>query len=350
MSSNELNVSNERLQESGNAVGEDINIKNKGKSKPVRPKKLIFAILFVLIGIIVIGTPLYYFLYHKPLQKYNLAFEYIENNMHYDAYQLFKELGGFKDSEDQLNHFQYACVKVTNPEDERDYTVYTYDKGFLVKKVQHYYNTPFLRFDGGNETVTTTFHYDENRNLVKELQKGTDGSESLCLYNYNKKGQLVSGEVREADEKVSFTCNRKGRISSTHTINDNDEYTEKAYYDKKDFVTKVETDSLFDGKTVSEYNYKYNEDGALTVVSVGVGHNYMYEYDDNGRIIKENYNNTINTFDYDDKGNIIRKTYLYRDYSSSEEFEYDFIYLNYNDGRHPFYTLPWPDSFPHDYR
>ena len=182
-------------------------------------------------------------------EKYEKAQEYIDNGNYEAAYELYKELGSYKDCAERLGYFRYVVTEVDFKynevlkfnavfsfndqnlpfriitDEEHDGTEegtsiidIDYDKnGDAIKQVWTYY-------DGDKRIEDRT--YDADRNLIQRIYTYDDGSRSIDDYTYDINGNLIK-EVctyHDGDKSIrDYTYDANGTlIKEVYTYHDGD--------------------------------------------------------------------------------------------------------------------------------
>ena len=223
---------------------------------------------------------------NKQAKKdYDKAIALLEEGDYEGAYELFKALGDYEDSETYLKRFHYVPVNVS-------------DKTYSYRITLGDNNLPQkLVIKTSPSHVTYEYSYDERGNLIKEIYTDRLKNVSTSEYAYDTKGDMTSAIYTDS----------KGNSVYNHFIC---EYNENGKLTKK---THTE-----DGKGTTSYEYNYDEKGNLvkTVVTYPDKNQsvYDYKYDDNGNVIRESHNYDYknkyvveNT--YDEKGDLIKYVY-----------------------------------------
>lgn len=139
-------------------------------------------------------------------------------------------------------------------------TLYEYQNGKLVKEIQTWvYDFP-----------VTVFEYDENGNKILEKKVSKDGKSEKtgAIFKYNEKNQLV------------MTWNDWSNV----------------------------------------YNYYFYDEKGQKIKEVCDGKETLFEYDDNGKLIKQtNPDGNICYFEYDEDGKLIKRT----EYGKVWHYEYN---------------------------
>jgi YD repeat-containing protein len=169
-------------------------------------------------------------------------------------------------------------------------TINTYNSDGNITKKLHTEN---------NDTVETIYTYNELSLLVKEEWTGNEGN-GITTYKYDEKGRMIWLE----------------EINYTDQIIDDEYYSAEFHYDDKDRVIKkisVESHGL-----VSTYQYFYDDEDKLvkeTQKNQAWEYEKIYTYDSNGNLIKEeNYSSDselyIVEYIYED-GLLVEQIYEY---------------------------------------
>ena len=292
--------------------------------------------------------------------KYNEAMALISEGKLEEAYDIFLELGDFKDAAKQLDNFIYMPIKQISEKVSSAHTdpsfesveVTLNDKGFPIKILHSNYagisSTVDIEFNNsGNYLSFCTkrdnyyklikYEYNYDQKLVKEtvetriiLEKETIESGSTTEYVYDLNDNLINKTTTLTDGlKTSheYTYTKSGKISNIVYINENGERktTFEYTYDEKDrLIQSVEhrTPAGFDGDTVENItmNYTYSDkdqESRIEVYYDGKKNSvYEYFYNTDGTIKKEerefngSQDSTLEYF-YDANGNLIKYTYSY---------------------------------------
>ncbi len=272
-------------------------------------------------------------------EKYDEANRLIESGKYASAYDIFKELGNYKDSKSQLEHFKYVPTKIqydeywyggaqtvfsqytidfsynqqnllsqhilTSPDGGKAIYVYSYDlQGNLIQSVTTYY-------DG--DKVYYYYTYDNNGNLIKEVSEWYDGDKYITDYTYDENGLLI----KAIDE---------GGTTSSYT------------YDAYENLIKQINTTINGSKFILDHSY--DKDGNLikTVLTQPSGNKvtHDYTYDSKGNLIKSvrtllNGDKNICDYTYDENNNLIKEVCTT---ASGERFnaniEYMFVYIQYD--------------------
>ncbi len=284
--------------------------------------------------------------------KYNDACALIESGDYASAYEAFKDLGDYKDSEKYLSRFTYFPTTVDYVLSDRSGTMtvelgiynmptrmisigtigtkdgtYTYDdEGNLMQQAILYNGVP-LRFD---------YTYDADNNLIKAEYFEEDVLMMVNEYFYEdgikvRESSIVEGVV-EYDYFHSYDENGNMVESVFHALEGDHVYTYA--YDEDGRLVNHQ------GSIPNEYSYNndytYDENGNLTErVLTMMGEPYYtlnYTYDSEGNCIKEERTYSdgkeVYTKEYDENGNVISEVITRADGSvESAEWQYVLTYI-----------------------
>ncbi len=255
---------------------------------------------------------------HSKEEQYKQAVQHMENAEFEKAYNLFSELGDYKDAKKQLEKFEWVLTKKT------------FDGGKNKKVLSHKYNSDGLRieskaqfstedyaiisFDYSNDkllkgsALTSSYdkntpfafyeyEYDEDGILVTEKFSNLEGE--LCIITYNEDGKKMKVETTDNNSDYhrieTYKYNGAGLLAN-ETIkrldSDYEKFSEYSYND--------------DNLLIKEFHSRYGEDDApvtithiynqhnlrietITSGSHGSSYNYhtYYEYNENGLLTQE---------------------------------------------------------------
>ncbi|MBE6607046.1 MAG: RHS repeat protein [Ruminococcaceae bacterium] len=262
-------------------------------------------------------------------KKYNEALDLLDAGEHEAAYEILKELGNYKDSEELLKKFRYVLETI-------EYRTITTD-GTLVSgdpSIYTYTSDGLLSKNTFGERVSE-FIYDKNKNLIKTVS--TDGL--VREYSYDDMGNVIkdisySGETPMHGYEYSF--DKSGNmIKKTVLQNMNTDFdylstrftVDYTYDENGKLITALETSS-----NGSEYrvDYIYDENGRLIredeIIDDGMVTIVEYAYDESDKILKETnyYNEYVIDYTYDAKGNLVEEKRSGK--SASLDYTYEYIY------------------------
>ncbi len=269
------------------------------KAKTRKKIKKVGMISFALIIVLAAS----YFLYFADLFKYNKAIDCLKQAKHQEAYDLFKELGDFKDSETYFKKFEWVAAKKNFDSDR--FTEYQYNKDGLIGKV-------ITTFSGNKESYE--YKYNKEGQIIKQIYTQINGEQVVTEYLYNKEGKIIKQTLtsHSGSQRVTeYQYNKEGQVSKNiHTYNDGNQYVIEYQYNKDGLVT-------LDGYG---FEYKYNEDGLVTEkhynsVMGGEPRCTKYQYNKDGLVIKATTINRSNDktvsvieYQYNDAGLLIKQT------------------------------------------
>ncbi len=222
--------------------------------------------------------------------KGSVALEYLYNE--------FNALGDYKDSKDFLERFTVLpnmltsiTLKRTNPlgqDVEIVYESYIYDEKGNVKNNNGPLDLTILGFDETSAAYANEY-----------LQYKFDDAGKLVLANLIVRGNTIATIIPEYDEK--------GNIIRVTTSGKNQTFTQiYAYDDQNRLIEK------------SKKEYYFDEYGNFS--GMGIGANYTYSYDENGRLAEEISMSGVagyiesprkTTYSYNDMGKLSVKTISY---------------------------------------
>ena len=201
-------------------------------------------------------------------------------------------------------------------------------------------------------TVTTSYEYDNNGNLISTIvaegsnsvygDPSTISIEKETQYQYyttttssGYKGQLKSVED-EYGKVTQYTYNSKGHVTDTEEYFDDTYIRTLVSYTYDDFYRTSSTSELYDKNASSPNpvvtNYTYDRVGRLirTVYEDGTGEEYTY--DDTGRVLSSSVGvmgtsaviaENTTTYEYDQIGRITTTTVAYGSESVETTVEYE---------------------------
>ena len=145
--------------------------------------------------------------------KYLEAYEKLEQGEYVSAYELFVELGDYKNAAKEAAYFRYMpishYVEYTTSEGNDEtitYTITLNDKNLLATVVEEY-NTGLKH--------TCTFTYNEFGYVTRRECADTDGDTTLYEATYDAKGNRLSETYTDADGNVrrhDYTYNEKNQM------------------------------------------------------------------------------------------------------------------------------------------
>ena len=239
-------------------------------------------------------------------ENYEKALVMLANGDYTGAKEKFEKLGDYRDSKEYLAKFYYMPLSFDyeligkKGKDEVSYNSYN------LPKIQS-----VMRPDA---QAIYEYVYDENGNIQKQLVKknSEEGYEfSSYEYTYNANGQRIKAEFvlhGGATGFHTFTYDENGNlIKQTYEDSHGNAYTYIMSYDDKGYRTRLDTVFLVESEVI----------------------NISYQFDDNGRVIKEatTYpDDTVEYVDYtyDAKGNKLSE--VFTDNEGVQYGRYDYTY------------------------
>ena len=195
--------------------------------------------------------------------KYLEAYNKLEQGEYVSAYELFVELGDYKDAAKEAERFRYVPVS-------------------YVGKYSGEGAAP-------NETATITL----NKNNLPEKCHITydDGTQHTCTYTYNENGRLISIACSDPDgDLVTYETvyNANGKLEKEiYRYFDGYAYTYEYTYDDQGLEIKSTASDTDGYHLVNEYFY---DDKGNMVKIAGKNDNgvfsFDYIYDDNNRLVQ----------------------------------------------------------------
>lgn len=240
--------------------------------------------------------------------KNKQAYELIESKEYKAAYDLFLELGDYKDSVKEVSRFHYANTNT---------------------KVEIYFGCK-------EEVETYTTTYNEKNLPLNRVEVYSDGSIYTYNYSFDEQGQLVSSNYSEEHGDISrteYTYNEKGELIKYYY---KDSYMEDIVEYTYDENGNHKTAKHSDGNgVIYDVEYFYNEFNYLVqekyVTKTDLGleiATYDYEYDIFGNLIKKVYTNkgkinSVTIYTYDKKDNCIEEVYTTDYINKVTNYTYD---------------------------
>lgn len=245
-------------------------------------KRIIGIMAAVLVVCIAVGIALSQVL--PPLIKYNQAIRFIEEGRYSEAYSVFYQLDGYKDSTEQLKNFLSVPSKIESVHFQgyRNTAEYIYDENGNVLKyiwtasehggsegsAEYTYDTNgrvIKAISGGDFTGACTSDYSYNGNVVKEIETYEDGDKSITEHTYNENGYrtLWASEIGDNeiyDRRSEYAYDDKGnvveiRITAPYGGGSTNKYT----YDENGNVKKIISEDDYNQRWIAEYIYDENE-------------------------------------------------------------------------------------------
>ena len=284
--------------------------------------------------------------------KYDEAFALIEQGKYEAAYQMFTELGDYRDAKDQLANFRYVPTKVvtqdllygntTNIEflyNEKNFPIReTNTRGTYTAVYEYTYD------NDGNLTETNyvdnyriVYTYDENQRVSQMAFLYQTNVTSYISYTYDAKGNLIKQDTGAGSVRV-YLYDENNNITKTYIegIESANSNVSEYFYDVNGYLVK-ETFAMLEGSidTVIEYSYNANGDLIHTVYEKGTEYEngIEYIYDANRRLIQKTVTDalgqkTVYDYSYDDAGNLIMETMSKSGtLTETQSYEYKLVYF-----------------------
>lgn len=281
--------------------------------------------------------------------KYLNAYAKIEQGEYVAAYELFVELGDYKDSAKEASRFRYvpvACVGTYTGEDAmpNETTTVTLNENNLPANC-------FIAYADGTQH-TCTYTYNANGKLTRIFCTDTDGDGTSYEAVHNANGDLEKETIYYlgvGNVTLDYTYNAKGEVA-TLEITGLDDYTLRYEYSYAENGNLVETAVIDDGENYS-YNLTYNENNVLIQQTFcdeagNILTTEDYAYDGKGNLLSITYTEDdevvqLQEYTYDEKGRMLSDSYrdLTDGYVSTREYTYT------ADGRTEKFRTVMPDVF-----
>ena len=281
--------------------------------------------------------------------KYLEAYEKLERGEYVSAYELFVELGDYKDAEKEAARFRYVPVSYvgkysTDDGIKNESATITLNENNLPEKC-------FISYDDGT-THTCTYTYNENGKLTRIFCTDPDGD--LVSYEsvYNANGKLEKETYRYFNGycyTYEYTYDDQGlEIKSTSSDTDGYHLVNEYFYDDNGNMVKIEAE---DNESTFSFDYIYDDSNLLTKVlerdaDGNITWTEDYLYNEQGKLLKITYTYDgeeleATEYTYDEKGRLLSD--IYRDtedgYIHSSEYTYT------ADGRTEHLHIQMPGEF-----
>ena len=253
-------------------------------------------------------------------RKYDDAFELINNGDYDAAFEIFSELGDYKNAREELENFYYVPTKIVviaenSEKDEIGDMTVSYNENNLPSRVIVSNNTQnaiiyyscdekgnivkIVQTSPAGDKSTYEYIYDSNNNCIKTVFTDSEGNKSITDSIFDENGRVVrraSTHPNTGDDTIYYNDyiydeigNLIKQVSSNSKGNSNDSYTDYTYDAKGNLIKKV-WNVTDDVKEIEEYTY--DENGNLlkqekTYIS-GSKSVYEYKYDEKGNLIEKN--------------------------------------------------------------
>ena len=246
--------------------------------------------------------------------KYNAAIALIEDGKYEEAYEAFKALGDYKDSEQYLAKFTYLPTVVT----------------YVLSGRSGVMNVTFGKFNLPSQIISDgdagkrdgTYTYDDQGNLMRQEMK-YNGDVMMYDYSYDEYNRHIGAVYTHngvETHSYEYIYNDLGQIVKV-IYSEEGGYTEESIYNySDDSQNYTEYLYIINGVTVCAYTYTHNEDGNVTSEHLedytgGYYYTINYIYDIFGKLIQEIYTDAeqqlVANYTYDAAGNCIKAECLY---------------------------------------
>ena len=281
--------------------------------------------------------------------KYLEAYEKLEQGEYAAAYEIFVELGDYKDAAKEAARFRYVPVSYVGQYSGEDAApnetaTITLNKNNLPEKC-------LISYDDGTQH-TCTYTYNENGRLISIACSDPEGD--LVTYEtvYNANGKLEKETYRYFDGYAytyEYTYDDQG-LEIKSTVSDTDGYhlVNEYFYDDKGNMVKIAGEN---DNSVFSFDYIYNDNNRLVkVIERDAEGNATwvedYLYNEQGKKLKVSYTYEdkeveFAEYAYDEKGRLI--THRYHDTVSGYTRLSEYTYTA--DGRTEHFNIKVPDEY-----
>ena len=292
------------------------------KKKIIIRSTIVFAVIAVILSLVFLLP-----LTKTDEMKYNDAKSALSSGDYGKAYNLFRQIKGYKDTNDYLSGFEITFEKYSATLDEKQLSITRVfdDKNRVTEQIEEKFG----------ELTKINWYYNDNDILIKETKvSGSDDSYEEVVKAYNEKGALSESVSYDKDgeekHRETNTYDSDGNLIKTVSENYKKIYHTIEYiYENGNKVKQIATaydDESYEG--VSEFFYDENNKLIKEISTEPNGTTTVTEYQ-NGLIIKQQRTNkdgeiiSGSEYQYDDKGNILQQDLLIVDQQSSYKYTYD---------------------------
>lgn len=314
---------------------------------PQKPRRtgIIIGVAVVLIALVVAAVLLIPWIMGSPEEQllYENALSMLEQGDYQSALAAFETLDGYRDSENMIKQIEQDYLEPQYQEALRLLENGDYESALAhfrevgdyrdaAQYIARFKETHLLRKETSyldDELEYVTDRYYNGSRMTKEIFTATD---SVCStfhglslwkagkitasYTYNFSGSIAGIDLRgDANASISYVYDQQGRLiretgdnSYAYTYDENGNLIQKLWYNG----------STISGTPYCEYNYHYDEYGQVVWASVDFRdfdtydheEDFINTYDDQGRIIE--HRSTRETgqtyvYEYDYQGRLIRE-------------------------------------------
>lgn len=292
------------------------------KKKIIITSAIVFAVIAVILSLVFLLP-----LTKTDEMKYNDAKSALSSGDYGKAYNLFRQIKGYKDTNDYLSGFEITFEKYSATLDEKQLSITRVfdDKNRVTEQIEEKFG----------ELTKINWYYNDNDILIKETKvSGSDDSYEEVVKAYNEKGALSESVSYDKDgeekHRETNTYDSDGNLIKTVSENYKKIYHTIEYiYENGNKVKQIATaydDESYEG--VSEFFYDEDNKLIKEITTEPSGITTVTEYQ-NGLIIKQQRTNkdgeiiSGSEYQYDDKGNILQQDLLIVDQQSSYKYTYD---------------------------
>ena len=292
------------------------------KKKIIITSAIVFAVIAVILSLVFLLP-----LTKTDEMKYNDAKSALSSGDYGKAYNLFRQIKGYKDTNDYLSGFEITFEKYSATLDEKQLSITRVfdDKNRVTEQIEEKFG----------ELTKTNWYYNDNDILIKETKvSGSDDSYEEVVKAYNEKGALSESVSYDKDgeekHRETNTYDSDGNLIKTVSENYKKIYHTIEYiYENGNKVKQIATaydDESYEG--ISEFFYDENNKLIKEISTEPNGTTTVTEYQ-NDLIIKQQRTNkdgeiiSGSEYQYDDKGNILQQDLLIVDQQSSYKYTYD---------------------------
>ncbi len=297
------------------------------KSRLSKRKIIIISAIVIAVIAVIISLAFLLPLTKTDEMKYNDAKSALTSGDYGKAYNLFRQIKGYKDTNNYLSGFEITFEKLSADLDGKQLSTTRVfdDKNRVVEQV----------VDNFGKHTKTNWYYNDNDILIKETKvTESDDSYEEVVKTYNENGALSESISYDKDgeekHRETNTYDSDGNLIKTVGENYKKVYHITEYiYENGNKVKQIAT--AYDGESyegVSEFFYDENNKLIKEISTEPSGTTTVTEYQ-NDLIIKQQRTNkddrviSDSEYQYDDKGNILQQTLLIVDQQSSYKYTYD---------------------------
>ena len=128
--------------------------------------------------------------------KYKDAYKLIDNGDYEAAYDIFCELGDYKNAEDEVEKFHYLRTSIVY---EEEYEDEKRTKTITISLNEQNLPSQAIATSDKGDKYIYDYTYDENGNLIKGACTHLNGYKSITDYTYDEKGNLINVVKTDSD-------------------------------------------------------------------------------------------------------------------------------------------------------